>query len=118
MRAVQYLQPALAESGRWDVLVGHYLGVDHAGHTADVQSPAMAAKLTQMDGEVAQVGARRCPRHCWGTVYNAVPSSVENPLILAHGYESILKVKSVHFAAPLQSSAPHKSQSSEIHSSS
>lgn len=101
MRAVQYLQPALAESGRWDVLVGHYLGVDHAGHTADVHSPAMAAKLTQMDGEVAQVGGWRCPRHYWGTGHFDGPSPAEDLPILAHWYESIPKLRAVDFAAQL-----------------
>jgi hypothetical protein len=37
------------------VLVGHYLGVDHAGHTDDVFAPTMAAKLAQMDAQLAQV---------------------------------------------------------------
>ena len=38
----------------WDVLIGHYLGVDHAGHTFDVSSPHMAAKLLQMNEHVTQ----------------------------------------------------------------
>ncbi len=37
------------------MLVGHYLGVDHAGHTDDVFAPSMAAKLAQMDAQLAQV---------------------------------------------------------------
>ena len=35
--------------GDWDVFVGHFLGVDHAGHTFNVRHPVMAAKLKQMD---------------------------------------------------------------------
>ena len=35
--------------GDWDVFVGHFLGVDHAGHTFHVRHPVMAAKLKQMD---------------------------------------------------------------------
>lgn len=34
---------------KWDVLIGHYLGVDHAGHRYGPDHPAMNAKLQQMD---------------------------------------------------------------------
>ncbi|KAL4735970.1 hypothetical protein BDV11DRAFT_194866 [Aspergillus similis] len=34
---------------KWDVIFGHYLGVDHAGHRYGPSHPAMAAKLKQMD---------------------------------------------------------------------
>ncbi len=37
-------------TGRWDVLIGHYLGVDHAGHRYGPDHPAMTDKLQQMDG--------------------------------------------------------------------
>lgn len=40
------------ESRKWDVLIGHYLGVDHAGHRYGPDHPAMNAKLKQMDGVV------------------------------------------------------------------
>lgn len=33
----------------WDVIFGHYLGVDHAGHRYGPDHPAMTAKLNQMD---------------------------------------------------------------------
>ncbi|TKA38846.1 hypothetical protein B0A54_09895 [Friedmanniomyces endolithicus] len=36
--------------GRWDVIIGHYLGVDHAGHRYGPNHPAMHEKLKQMDG--------------------------------------------------------------------
>ncbi|KAK4631050.1 GPI ethanolamine phosphate transferase 3 [Fulvia fulva] len=42
------LQPSM--KGRWDVIFGHYLGVDHAGHRYGPDHPAMAEKLKQMDG--------------------------------------------------------------------
>ncbi|KAI5459848.1 hypothetical protein BGZ63DRAFT_388801 [Mariannaea sp. PMI_226] len=35
--------------GDWDLLIGHCLGVDHAGHRYGPDHPAMAAKLQQMD---------------------------------------------------------------------
>ncbi|KAF2168046.1 hypothetical protein M409DRAFT_21492 [Zasmidium cellare ATCC 36951] len=41
------LEPGMA--GRWDVAIGHYLGVDHAGHRYGPDHPAMAEKLRQMD---------------------------------------------------------------------
>lgn len=34
---------------KWDVIFGHYLGVDHAGHRYGPNHAAMAAKLKQMD---------------------------------------------------------------------
>ncbi len=46
--------------GSWDVLVAHYLGVDHAGHTYGAASPQMYDKLRQMDEQAAAVaGAER-----------------------------------------------------------
>ncbi|UZP41460.1 hypothetical protein NXS19_009276 [Fusarium pseudograminearum] len=35
--------------GDWDLLIGHCLGVDHAGHRYGPDHPAMGAKLRQMD---------------------------------------------------------------------
>jgi phosphatidylinositol glycan class O len=42
------LDPAMRD--RWDVIIAHYLGVDHAGHRYGPDHPAMADKLQQMDG--------------------------------------------------------------------
>jgi phosphatidylinositol glycan class O len=33
----------------WDVIIGHYLGVDHAGHRYGPDHPAMASKLQEMN---------------------------------------------------------------------
>ncbi|KAK6349798.1 mannose-ethanolamine phosphotransferase gpi13 [Orbilia brochopaga] len=41
------LHPDNASS--WDVMIGHFLGVDHAGHRYGPDHPAMAAKQKQMD---------------------------------------------------------------------
>ncbi|KJZ73067.1 hypothetical protein HIM_07639 [Hirsutella minnesotensis 3608] len=38
------------DKSEWDLLVGHCLGVDHAGHRYGPDHPAMNAKLQQMDG--------------------------------------------------------------------
>lgn len=42
-------------SGRWDVIIGHYLGVDHAGHRYGPDHPAMGDKLKQMDGTIRRM---------------------------------------------------------------
>ncbi|XP_017265950.1 GPI ethanolamine phosphate transferase 3 [Kryptolebias marmoratus] len=39
----------------WDILVAHFLGVDHCGHRYGPDHPAMADKLTQMDGVIRSV---------------------------------------------------------------
>ncbi|KAA6426392.1 MAG: GPI ethanolamine phosphate transferase 3-like, partial [Trebouxia sp. A1-2] len=53
--ATDNLIPSIRKPADWDVVIGHYLGVDHAGHTYDVHSPHMAAKLQQMNQYVEQV---------------------------------------------------------------
>lgn len=55
-----YLAPGAA--GAWDVLIGHGLGVDHAGHAHGVCSTQMLAKVTQMDALVEEV-AGETPQH-------------------------------------------------------
>jgi phosphatidylinositol glycan class O len=64
-RGVAALLPALlgpvaaggGEGGSWDVLVAHFLGVDHAGHTYGWDSGQMADKLAEID----QARSRRPP---------------------------------------------------------
>ena len=46
---IEHLIPELKRGG-WDLLIGHFLGVDHCGHRYGPQHPAMAEKLTQLDG--------------------------------------------------------------------
>ncbi|KAG5931553.1 hypothetical protein E4U60_006006 [Claviceps pazoutovae] len=43
--------------GQWDLLIGHCLGVDHAGHRYGPDHPAMNAKLRQMDDFVRRLTA-------------------------------------------------------------
>ncbi|EGP90225.1 uncharacterized protein MYCGRDRAFT_69132 [Zymoseptoria tritici IPO323] len=53
----EHLFPLL-EPGRqkeWDVVIGHYLGVDHAGHRYGPDHPAMGDKLRQMDGILRRI---------------------------------------------------------------
>lgn len=39
----------------WDILIAHFLGVDHVGHTFEVNSQTMLAKLDQMNAMVEDV---------------------------------------------------------------
>lgn len=43
------------EAGGWALVVAHYLGVDHVGHTHGPAHPAMAAKLAQMDASLQAI---------------------------------------------------------------
>ncbi|EGC49772.1 phosphoethanolamine transferase class O [Histoplasma capsulatum var. duboisii H88] len=54
---IEHLFPLLhAENAtKWDVIVGHFLGVDHAGHRYGPNHAAMAAKLQQMDRVIRDV---------------------------------------------------------------
>ncbi|XP_029389266.1 GPI ethanolamine phosphate transferase 3 isoform X3 [Mus pahari] len=45
---LEHLYPTL-DSGAWDVLIAHFLGVDHCGHKHGPHHPEMAKKLSQMD---------------------------------------------------------------------
>ena len=54
---VQELLPSIQAAQEWDVLVAHYLGLDHIGHAYNSHSPLMAAKLRQMNNPLLQVGA-------------------------------------------------------------
>jgi len=49
------LHPAVQSGKDWDVLVAHYLGVDHVGHTFDIFGREMLQKLEQIDEEIRRV---------------------------------------------------------------
>lgn len=55
----EHLYPLLRGENqtKWDVIFGHYLGVDHAGHRYGPNHAAMAAKLQQMDQVIRDVMA-------------------------------------------------------------
>ena len=40
---------------QWDLLIGHFLGVDHVGHRLGPANPTMATKLKQMNDTLARV---------------------------------------------------------------
>ncbi|KAI9740219.1 MAG: mannose-ethanolamine phosphotransferase gpi13 [Cirrosporium novae-zelandiae] len=54
---IEHLFPLLERenTSKWDVIFGHFLGVDHAGHRYGPDHPAMADKLQQMDGVIRQM---------------------------------------------------------------
>jgi len=45
---IEHLETELLRSD-WQLLIAHFLGVDHCGHTFGPQHPKMAEKLKQMD---------------------------------------------------------------------
>lgn len=51
----QLLLPTITKDQGWSVLVAHFLGVDHCGHTYGPDHPAMAAKLLQINGAIENV---------------------------------------------------------------
>ncbi|KAJ5669309.1 hypothetical protein N7462_010379 [Penicillium macrosclerotiorum] len=53
----EHLFPLLhpQNASKWDVIFGHYLGVDHAGHRYGPNHAAMAAKLQDMDRVIRQI---------------------------------------------------------------
>jgi hypothetical protein len=57
--AMQHLIPLLKRPHSWDLLIAHWLGVDHAGHTYGVNSRQMEDKLAQMDDQVSKVIGER-----------------------------------------------------------
>jgi phosphatidylinositol glycan class O len=54
---VEHIFPSLHpdNSSKWDVLIGHFLGVDHVGHRVGPHRDVMQKKLHQMDGVLRDV---------------------------------------------------------------
>jgi phosphatidylinositol glycan class O len=52
---LEHIFPLMKRSEEWDVLIGHFLGVDHAGHRYGPEHPEMTKKLRQMDAFVQQL---------------------------------------------------------------
>lgn len=53
----RHLAAKLTQPELWDVLIGHFLGVDHAGHTFGVESAGMRRKIEENDADVKAVVA-------------------------------------------------------------
>ncbi|CAB3369586.1 Hypothetical predicted protein [Cloeon dipterum] len=45
---VKHMEPELKKKG-WDLIIGHFLGVDHCGHRFGPEHPEMSRKLREMD---------------------------------------------------------------------
>ena len=54
---IEHIFPSLhaGNSSKWDILIGHCLGVDHAGHRYGPDHSAMQAKLQQMDNFIRKL---------------------------------------------------------------
>jgi GPI ethanolamine phosphate transferase 3 subunit O len=52
---IKHLFPLLDTPDEWDLLIGHFLGVDHVGHRLGPDHSSMRAKLTQMNDVLARV---------------------------------------------------------------
>ncbi|KAL8922566.1 MAG: hypothetical protein Q9208_005069 [Pyrenodesmia sp. 3 TL-2023] len=53
---VEHLMPLLKSgTGHWDVIIGHFLGVDHAGHRYGPDHAATNDKLKQMDRVIRDI---------------------------------------------------------------
>lgn len=57
---LEHIFPLMKPSrkGEWDLLVGHLLGVDHAGHRYGPAHSAMTAKLRQMDDFIRDLAGK------------------------------------------------------------
>ena len=53
----EHIFPLLSGSStdNWDIIFGHYLGLDHAGHRYGPDHPATKAKLNQMDKTIREM---------------------------------------------------------------
>ena len=51
----RHLVPELKQAEEWDVLIAHFLGVDHVGHTFGPSHRAMETKLAEMDKALQEV---------------------------------------------------------------
>ena len=51
---IAHLIPEI-KANDWDVLIGHFLGVDHCGHKYGPNHPEMTSKLSQMDAMLRYV---------------------------------------------------------------
>lgn len=55
---IEHIFPLMDRKGEWDFLVGHCLGVDHAGHRYGPDHTEMTAKLRQMDKFIRDLAAK------------------------------------------------------------
>lgn len=51
----RHLDKELNEKKDWDVMILHYLGLDHVGHLVGPSSPLMSSKLSEMDSVIRTI---------------------------------------------------------------
>ena len=51
----RHLDEELHSKKDWDVMILHYLGLDHVGHLVGPASDLMAIKLTEMDSVISTI---------------------------------------------------------------
>ena len=53
----EHILPLITSAGQqqWDIIIGHYLGVDHVGHQYGPNHPVMQLKLNQMDNVLRKI---------------------------------------------------------------
>lgn len=54
---IEHIFPLMSRKGEWDLLIGHCLGVDHAGHRYGPNHDEMTKKLRQMDTFIRDLAA-------------------------------------------------------------
>jgi phosphatidylinositol glycan class O len=54
---IEHIFPLMERKSEWDLVIGHCLGVDHAGHRYGPDHPEMTKKLRQMDGFIRDLAA-------------------------------------------------------------
>lgn len=54
---IEHIFPLMGRTSEWDLVIGHCLGVDHAGHRYGPNHPEMTKKLRQMDGFIRDLAA-------------------------------------------------------------
>lgn len=54
---IEHLFPLLENEQNWDMLIGHFLGVDHVGHRYGPRHYSMKEKLNQMNDVISKVVA-------------------------------------------------------------
>jgi phosphatidylinositol glycan class O len=54
---IEHIFPLMERTKEWDVVIGHCLGVDHAGHRYGPNHPEMTKKLRQMDDFIRDLAA-------------------------------------------------------------
>ncbi|KAF9578091.1 mannose-ethanolamine phosphotransferase gpi13, partial [Lunasporangiospora selenospora] len=52
---IEFLGPALKDMSKWDLMIAHFLGVDHCGHAFGPNHPLMAVKLEQMNQQLERI---------------------------------------------------------------